>query len=171
MALWKRHSLDGVFPFAAHLPEASTKTTSVLASIASAGMPDAVMSIPSFQRTEILPERPGLKPSACIFRAAATMASRMAPLRCCGIAGHLRVKRAQAFAARRRNPALGHEAGDEPRRRHIESGVGGMAARRGDLHRYDLAAFGKTRHMRDLAGAALLDRNIAHAIRDRPVDG
>ena len=62
-------------------------------------------------------------------------------------------------------------AGDEPRRRHVEGRSWRRGCRRAITHRRDRAVGGAPGHMRDLVGAALLDRDFAHAVRDRPVDG
>src|SRR5579883_959572 len=113
MAAWNRHSLEGAPAAGSADPSAATKTTPLSARSARAAMPDAVISIPPPQRTETLPDRPGLSPLRLRPLTAATMAARA--LSSGGITGRpLGVQHRQSGGGRGCHAAFGNDRGDEP---------------------------------------------------------
>src|ERR1700722_16757232 len=79
----------------------------------------------------------------------------------------------QAGEARDRrgaNSAIGDQARQEFRRRHVEGWIGGRAAGRGDHHARDPAIVEAPRHVGDFTRIALLDLDLLEAVMNRPVD-
>src|SRR5579872_2134868 len=68
-------------------------------------------------------------------------------------------QRPQSLARGRRDAALGDEAGDKARRRHVEGGICGPRALGRDAHTLNLPILADARHMRDLLARAFLDRD------------
>ncbi len=76
----------------------------------------------------------------------------------------------KAIACRGARPSFGDEAGDESRRRHVETGIGRGASGRRNLHRCQTAIRQPPRHLENFVGGAFLDRNVA-PFSESPVDG
>src|SRR5579883_3428377 len=158
MLRWNRHSVDGALMPAVE-PSCATNTTSVSGFKSAGMMPDAVISIPPSNRTEMLPERPGLKPLLLICLAARMIACRSRNSGCRGMAGAIGIEGFQSLVRSGRDASLGDEARNQPGRCNIECWIGGWAAWGRNHDRDDVARLGAARHMRDFGGAAILNGN------------
>src|SRR5680860_759668 len=101
-----------------------------------------VMSIPSFQRADTLPDVPGDSPSSDMARAVSMISCRSHASSASTVIDHLRIEAEKPFKARITDAPLGDQPGDKPCRRHIEGRVRGGAARCGDVDGDKLAVAG-----------------------------
>src|SRR5437868_15196978 len=107
-------------------------------------------------------------------------APRVSACRCCARATNFRTPTfswrsclplaAKARLARLAHTAFRNEAGDKPRWRHIEGGIGARRSGCGDFDGGETAIWQAAGHLKQLVGRAFLDGNVAARV-ELPVDG